>query len=264
MSHSLIGPGDPPPVSVHNDTGSAKVLVVCDHASRAIPQAMNQLGVADWVLDRHVAWDIGAAAAARALADALDAPAILSGYSRLIVDLNRTLDDITAFVQVSDGVAIPANLDLTDDEKRRRVESFYEPYHAAIAARLEAYQARGITPAVISVHSCTPVFDRVVRQWHVGVMWDKDPRIAAPLIERLSGLDSLCVGDNEPYSGRHPHDFTLDHHAEAAGFPHVGIEVRQDLVATEDGARTWGNLLARALKEILGAEDLYRSLGAIR
>ena len=260
MSKSLIGPSDPAPVSVHNEGGTASVLVVCDHASRAIPQGMSQLGVEDWVLDRHVAWDIGAASVARALADALDAPAILAGYSRLVVDPNRAVEDATAFVQVNDGIVVPANLGLSREEKRRRVECFFDPYHAAISTRLRAFRKRGVAPGVIAVHTYVPVLNRVVRQWHVGVMWDKDPRIALPLITRLSSLDGLYVGDNEPYSGRHPHDFTLDHHAEAAGLPYVGIEVRQDLAATEDGARKWGNLLAEALRAILADEDLYRPL----
>lgn len=262
MSESLIGPSDPAPVSEYNEGGTARVLVVCDHASRAIPRAMNQLGVEDWVLDRHVAWDIGAAAVARVLADALDAPAILAGYSRLVVDPNRPIDDATAFAQASDGIVIPANRDLGAEEKRRRTECFFEPYHAAISARLRTFHIQGVTPGVVAVHTYAPVLNLVVRRWHVGVMWDKDPRIAVPLIARLSTLGDLCVGDNEPYSGRHPHDFTLDHHAEAGGLPYVGIEVRQDLVATDDGARKWGSLLADALEAILADEDLYRPLKA--
>jgi predicted N-formylglutamate amidohydrolase len=196
----------------------------------------------------------------RFLADELDAQAVLAGFSRLIVDPNRKLDDPTAFVEVSDGIGIPGNMDLDDEQKALRVQSFFGPYHDAITARLGRFAARGIVPAFISVHTCTPVFARVVRPWHIGVMWDRDPRIAVPLMARLRGMEHICIGDNEPYSGRHPHDFTIDYHAEPAGLPHVGIEVRQDLVSDERGARHWAGILATGLREILAAASLYRRL----
>ena len=256
--YPLIGPGDPPPFMTYNDHGQARVLLVADHATPFFPAAMNQLGLADWVLERHVAWDIGSDELTRCLADELDAPAVLSGFSRLIVDPNRRLDDPTAFVEISDGIAIPGNLDLNDQDKALRVQSFYAPYHNAIAARLTEFLDGGVVPALISVHTCTPVYDRVVRPWHIGIMWDKDPRIPAPLIAHFNAIEEICIGDNEPYSGRHPHDFTIDHHAEPAGLPHVGIEVRQDLVDSAQGARKWAGILADGLRGILAREDLYR------
>jgi len=259
---ALLGPDDSPPFTLHNPRGGARVLVICDHASRAIPRALDQLGLDDWVLDRHVAWDIGAADVARALADRLDAPAVLAGFSRLVVDPNRALDDPSAFVHVSDGIAIPGNLDLTDADKLRRAEACSGPYHAAITAQLDAFEARGISPAVIAVHSCTPVYAEVVRQWHIGVMWDEDPRIAVPLIERLAAHDDLCVGDNEPYSGRDDHDYTLDTHAEGRRLPYVGIEIRQDLLQEPAQAARWADLLAGALAPILAADELYQPLPA--
>lgn len=258
--YPLIGPGDPPPFMTYNDHGNSRVLLAADHASPFFPAGMNQLGLADWVLERHVAWDIGSDKLTRFLADELDAQAVLAGFSRLIVDPNRRLDDPTAFIEVSDGIAIPGNLDLDDEQKALRVQSFFRPYHEAITARLAALGARGVVPAFISVHTCTPVFDRIVRPWHIGVMWDRDPRIAVPLMERLRGMEGVCIGDNEPYSGRHPHDFTIDHHAEPEGLPHVGIEVRQDLVRDEAGARRWAAVLADALRPILARDDLYTTL----
>jgi len=256
-SYPLIEPGDPPPYMTYNDEGSARVLLVADHASPYFPASMNQLGVADWVLERHVTWDIGSDLLTRNLADLIDAPAILAGFSRLIIDPNRKLDDPTAFIEVSDGIAIPGNQDLSEAQKELRVQSFFKPYHDAIAARLKKFQADGTVPALISVHTCTPVFNQVVRRWHIGVMWDKDKRIAFPLMEKLGRMDDICFGDNEPYSGRHSHDFTIDHHAEPAGLPHVGIEVRQDLVGHADGARKWAGILASALRPILEDNSLY-------
>lgn len=258
--YPLIGPGDPPPFMTYNDHGKARVLLVADHASPYFPAAMNQLGLADWVLERHVAWDIGSDKLTRLLADELDAQAVLAGFSRLIIDPNRRLDDPTAILEVSDGIGIPGNLDLDDGQKTLRVQSFFQPYHDAIEERLQRFAARGEVPALISVHTCTPVFDRVVRPWHIGVMWDTDPRIALPLMGRLRAMDGICIGDNEPYSGRHPHDFTVDCHGERTGLPHVGIEVRQDLVRDEAGARQWAVILAAALAPVLADESLYRCL----
>jgi predicted N-formylglutamate amidohydrolase len=249
--YPLIGPDDPPPYSIYNAGGQAPVLLVCDHASKAFPRAMNQLGVADWVLGKHVACDIGAGMVTRFLADRLDAPAVLAGYSRLIVDLNRQTHTDSAFIKVSDGIAIPGNLDLCEDEKAERIASFFTPYHDAISRQLDMFEARGITPAFLAIHTCTPVFNRVVRQMHIGVMWDEDPRIPVPLIRNLGAMEGVCVGDNEPYSGRHPHDFTIDHHAERKGLPYAGVEVRQDLVDEERGAAKWAAVLADALEDVL-------------
>lgn len=260
--YPLIGPGDPPPFMTYNDRGKARVLLVADHASPYFPGAMNQLGLADWVLERHVAWDIGSDKLTRLLADVLDAQAVLAGFSRLIVDPNRRLDDPTSIPEVSDGIGIPGNLDLDEGKKALRLQSFFQPYHHAIKDRLGRFAARGEVPALIAVHTCTPVFDRVVRPWHIGVMWDSDPRIALPLMEGLRRMDGICVGDNEPYSGRHPHDFTVDFHGERAGLPHVGIEVRQDLVRDEAGARQWAAILAAALGPVLADQSLYRRLQA--
>ena len=256
----LIGPGDPPPFMTYNDHGQASVLLVADHASPFFPAGLNQLGLADWVLERHVAWDIGSDKLARFLADELDAQAVLAGFSRLIVDPNRQPTDPSAFPEISDGIAIPGNIDLDERQKALRVQSFFKPYHDRITDRLNGFVANGIVPAMISVHTCTPVFDRVVRPWHVGIMWDKDPRIPVPLIRHYERMDDVCIGDNEPYSGSHPHDFTIDYHAEPAGLPHVGIEVRQDLVQDDDGARKWAAILAEGLQGILADENLYRPL----
>jgi len=256
--YPLIGADDPPPFTVHNEHGTLPLILVCDHASCAFPRGMNQLGVADWVLERHVAWDIGSDEVTRVLSECLDAPAVLAGYSRLIIDLNRKLDDISAFIPVSDGIAIPGNLGIDDSEKELRIQSFFNPYHDAITAMIQGYLDQGIVPALISIHSCTPVFDRIVRPWHVGVLWDKDPRIAVPMIEKLRDMDGVCSGDNEPYSGRHPHDYTIDHHAETLGLPHVGIEVRQDLIQTQAGARKWATVLLDALEGVLSQESLFQ------
>ena len=255
--HPLIGPDDPPPYSIYNAEGTAPILLVCDHASREFPAAMQQLGVADWVLDQHVACDIGAGMVTRHLAKRLNAPAVLAGYSRLIVDLNRKLHDAGAFIKVSDGIAIPGNLDIGDEEKEQRIQSFFNPYHDAISRQLDNFKARGIVPAFLSIHTCTPVFNNVVRHCHIGVMWDGDPRIPVPLLQQLKRRQDLRIGDNEPYTGRHPNDYTIDFHAEATGIPNVGIEVRQDLVNTPEGAARWANVLGDSFEAVLKDTSIY-------
>lgn len=257
--YPLIGPGEPAPVSVLNEQGSADVLLTGDHVSNLIPKTLNQLGLDEAILQQHVAYDIGTRKLLTHLSQHLDAPAIVAGYSRLVVDLNRSLEDPTLCPEVSDGIPIPGNHGLSEEDRTARVHSFYVPYRSAIDAALHGFRIRGITPAFISIHSFTPQMAGFKRPWHIGLMWDKDPRIPVPLIERLRAHpENFNVGDNEPYSGKHPADYTIDHHAEAAGLPHVSIEIRQDLVNTEDGAERWATVLHEALRDILADPGLYQ------
>jgi predicted N-formylglutamate amidohydrolase len=183
---------------------------------------------------------------------------VLAGYSRLVVDCNRRLEDPSCFVAVGDGQRVPGNEQLTEADRRARASACHEPYHKAIAARLQAFRRAAVIPALIAVHSFTPVLGREARPWNVGVLWDHDPRIALPLLARLRGERGLIVGDNQPYSGRHPSDYTVDHHAESAGLPHVCLEVRQDELLTPAGIARWAELIGRALADILADESLYQ------
>jgi predicted N-formylglutamate amidohydrolase len=253
----LLGPDDPAPFELHRPDARAPVVVACDHASRAFPAALGRLGLPREATWRHIAFDIGAGELARALADRLDALAVLAGYSRLVIDCNRRLDDPTAIVAVSDGQRIPGNEHLSAEERDARAEACYWPYHAALDAALGARTAGARVPVLLAVHSFTPVYAARARPWQVGVLWDRDPRIAGPLIARLAAEKGLVVGDNEPYSGRHPADYTIDRHAEAAGLPHVCLEVRQDELLTPTGVARWAERLAAALGPILADPGLY-------
>jgi predicted N-formylglutamate amidohydrolase len=262
--NNLISPDEPAAVSLLNEHGQAKVLLVGDHVSNLIPQSLQQLGLEDWVLHEHVAYDIGSRKLLTHLVDHLDAPAVMAGYSRLVVDLNRSLEDPTVIPEVSDNIPIPGNQNLSREDRARRVHSFYTPYRAAIDHALHGFRERGIVPAFISIHSFTPQMAGFERPWHIGLLWDKDPRIPVPLLQRLRAQPAgINVGDNEPYSGKHPADYTIDHHAEAAGLPHVSIEVRQDLVNTEAGAEKWATILAEALDDILADPGLYKVWDAL-
>jgi predicted N-formylglutamate amidohydrolase len=254
----LLAAEDPPPVEACHGEGRAPVLLTCDHARFAIPRRLEGLGLPPGAVRQHIGWDIGAAAVTRRLALALDAPALLSGYSRLVVDCNRDPGDPTSIPEVSDGIAVPGNRDLSAPSRALRVEACFRPYHAAIAARLGAFLATGRVPALISIHSFTPVMNGVARPWHVGILWDKDPRLPVPLLRALAADPALVVGDNQPYSAREPAGYTVRHHAVAHGLPHVAVELRQDLVATEAGAEAWAARLAAALAPILADPGLYR------
>ena len=256
---SLLEPGDPPPFEILHPERKTPLLLVCDHASRAVPRALGQLGLADSDLMRHIGWDIGAAAVTRRLGELLDARAVLAGYSRLVIDCNRGLGDATSIPAVSDGVVVPGNVGLTPAARVARVNACFRPYHDAIAAQLDDFAARGVVPALFSVHSFTPIMNGKERPWHVGVLWDRDPRMPVPLIAELAAADPRrIVGDNEPYSAREPASYTIRTHAEATGLPHASIEIRQDLIDTPDGVSYWADAMAAALRPILARPELYR------
>ena len=247
----MIGRDDPAPFVVLEEHGTAPALVVCDHASRSIPRALGRLGLPELPSWQHIAWDIGAGELARGLAHALDAPAVIAGYSRLVVDCNRSPDDPECFRTESDGWAIPGNQGLTDYQKRVRLGSFFDPYHECIAAMTGGFRARGVVPLLIAVHSFVPRLGAQERPWHVGVLWDQDEPNARRLMSGLAEDPGLVVGDNQPYSGKHPANYTIDHHARAHGLPHVCIEVRHDQLDSPAGVERWVRRLARIIAQIL-------------
>jgi len=255
----LIGADDPPPYETLNPDGTASLLLICDHASRAFPVAIGPLGLEESHLERHIAWDIGAADVTRRLAAKLDAMAILAGYSRLLIDVNRQPGDPGSIPDISDGTVIPGNIGLTETEASGRLESFFWPYHHAITNGLAHLWRRGPAPALFSIHSFTPTLAGEERYWHIGTLWNRDPRLPVPLLEKLRTAEggALHVGDNEPYSGRDL-AYTIDLHGAAAGFANCAVEIRQDQIETAAGAERWATILADAFRDILKIEDLHR------
>lgn len=257
----LLAPDEPAPydifneTAIFNETGGAPVVFLCDHATRFVPRSLCGLGLSEADLVRHIAWDIGIAEVTRALATRLDAPAVFSHFSRLVIDPNRSLDDPTLIPQLSDGVIVPGNRTLSQAGRQARIAGFYVPYHGAIAHLLDRLIAAGREPAVISMHSFTPTMKGLERPWRIGILWNRDPRVPEPLIAALRA-QGLSVGDNEPYSGRDGHGYTLQTHAEPRGLPNALIEVRQDLIDTHQGAAAWAERLGGVLGGVLAAPDM--------
>jgi predicted N-formylglutamate amidohydrolase len=249
----LLQAAEPAPVAVIPAGGPlTRAVLCCDHASRRIPRALGDLGLGAADLERHIAWDIGAAALTEQLARLLAAPACLAAYSRLVIDCNRHPDDPTLIPVSSDGTPVGGNAGLTPGARRQRLEALFEPYHAAVAAALTA-AGSGAVPVLIAIHSFTPILAGQRRPWDVGVLWDTDARLAAPLLAALRAVPGICVGDNQPYSGRAPTGYTTGWHGGRRGLPHVAIEVRQDLLATDEGVGRWARLLTAVLAPILRA-----------
>jgi predicted N-formylglutamate amidohydrolase len=235
----------------------AGVLLICDHASNALPPGYGSLGLGEEAFRRHIAFDIGAAGVTRALARKLGAPAVLSTFSRLLIDPNRGADDPTLVMRLSDGALIPGNARIDQAEIDKRRETFWRPYRNAVARELDAMLATGVTPAIVSIHSFTPVWKGVPRPWHVSLLWDLDARLARPLIDALGAGRDLVVGDNEPYDGALEGDTMYDL-GTRRGLPHALVEIRQDLIVDEEGQEAWAARLADALGPILAEPDLHR------
>jgi predicted N-formylglutamate amidohydrolase len=260
MPAMLLAAGDPPPFELCHPDSPVHGLLICDHASAAMPAALGDLGLDEGQRNLHIAWDIGAADVTRRLSRRLGMAAILSGYSRLVIDCNRQLDDPTSIPQESDGVEVSGNRGLSTQQRTERAKACFWPYQRAIESWLSGRRARGQIPIIISMHSFTPVMDGFERPWHIGILANRDRRIAEPLIHALRRDPAIFVGDNEPYDGRHGRGYGMMVHGEELGLPFALIEMRQDLIDTHHGAEAWANRLAPIMAEIF-ADDALRTSG---
>ncbi|MBV9860607.1 MAG: N-formylglutamate amidohydrolase [Alphaproteobacteria bacterium] len=240
----LLTPDEPAPERVLRPDARSDFLLTADHAGRAIPRRLGSLGVPPTDLTRHIAWDIGIAAVTQVLSGRLDAAAILQSYSRLVIDCNRRPGVPTSIPEISDGTPIPGNCHLSAAEIAGRQREIFDPYHAAIAAQLEARVRAGRRTVLVSMHSFTPVFGGVPRGMHIGILYNRDRRLAGILLDLLRQEPGLAVGDNRPYSMSDETDYTVPVHAEPRGLPHVEIELRQDLITEAAGQQQWAERLA--------------------
>ncbi|GBU18770.1 MULTISPECIES: N-formylglutamate amidohydrolase [Methylobacterium] len=244
--------GHPPhPVETIAGDPACGLLILCDHASNHVPEDLGRLGVPEAQFARHIAYDIGAAGVTRRLAALTGAPAVLTRFSRLIIDPNRGRDDPTLVMRLSDGALVPGNARIDEAGKAERIARFYDPFDRAIDGAVAAAQAAGTPPAILTMHSFTPFWKGIARPWQVGILYDRDDRLSVPLIAGLEADPArLTVGDNEPYGGGLPGD-TIDRHATARGLPNALVEIRQDLIEDEAGQAEWAERFARLLRPLM-------------
>lgn len=252
---------DEPPVVDLQDGGQghgkdSPFVFLCEHASNRLPKALGDLGLPAEALERHIAWDPGAAPMTLGLAGKLHGPAILQSYSRLVIDCNRepTLPD--AITTLSEATVIPGNEHLDAAARQQRIDTIWTPFHAAIDSLVEARIAAKKPTVIVTLHSFTPVYRGVSRPWHVGIISSGDRRFAEPMLQALRRDPTLVVGDDEPYSARDNVDYTIRRHGYERGLPHVMIEVRNDLVRSASDVSAWVDRLASALVESAGAIGL--------
>jgi predicted N-formylglutamate amidohydrolase len=248
---SLLNDGEPSPFTVDNETGTSPLLIVADHAGKYLPRRLGQLGLSNAECRRHIAWDIGIGAVCSLVGTALDAVVIRQNYSRLVIDCNRTPGSETSIAGLSELTRVPGNIGLSESHKVDRVREIFQPYHDRITTELDRRREAGRPTALISMHSFTPVFKTVARLWHVGVLYNRDPRFAHALMELLHREEGLVIGDNEPYDVTDASDYTIPVHGEQRKLHHVAIEIRQDLITDEAGQRMWTALFVRLLPKAL-------------
>lgn len=245
----LLSADEPGPFQVLNPLAEIPVLLICDHASCRFPKSLGDMGLDPVARRCHLAVDIGAGPLTEQLAKGLGVTAVLAQYSRLVMDCNRQLMDPSAFLQFGDGILVPGNRTLHQSDKDLRANTLYWPYHEAIDQQVKRLESLGAPPAFIAVHSFTPVMNGEARPWEMGVLWDADTRLRDIFLEDFTAAGYL-VGDNEPYSGKAPQDFTIDHHAEAANLPHIGLEIRQDLIDDDEGVQKIAAIMHKIIESI--------------
>lgn len=249
----LLDLDEPPPYGVLNPDGASDVLLLCEHALPRIPRRLAHLGLPKSERMRHIGWDIGALALARDLSARLDAALFHTGYSRLVVDCNRPLDNPSLMPEISETTAIPGNHGLAAADRVERLETLFHPFQSAVSRRLDLRTAAGKLTFVVGVHSYTPVYKGVSRPWHAGILYAGATKFAGRLMQALAQETGLVIGDNEPYRIDHD-DYTVPVHGDARGLPALLIEVRHDLIASAEGVTEWGERLERCLRQSVDAQ----------
>ena len=242
-------------VEIINAAGSSSAVLVCDHASNRVPQRLSMLGLDEDQLADHIGWDPGAADVARHLSADLDAPLVLSGYSRLVIDCNRPLCSAESIPEQSAGVTIPGNQRLSSEERAIRINALFRPYHGTIGRLLDARSQR--PTLLLNIHSFTPILNGSSRPWHIGVSYGHNRELAVLMRVALAHSGDFTVGDNEPYPVEDEIDYTIPTHGEGRGLPSVMIEIRQDMILTSANAAAWAARLAEAYR-LIEAEALRK------
>jgi predicted N-formylglutamate amidohydrolase len=243
----LLAPDEPAAFSVARENAQSPFVLICDHAGKRIPRTLGDLGVPAGERERHIAWDIGAAAVASRLSEYLDAFFIQQTYSRLVIDCNRPLDVAGSIVTRSELTDVPGNVGIDDASRLLRAREIFHPYHDRIVRELNRRFEATLPAILVSVHSFTPVYLGKSRPWHIGMLYGRDPRIAKILLERIRAEGEWNVGDNEPYAVTPITDYAIPVHGEGRSLPNIGLEIRQDLIGDEAGQSAWAERIARWL-----------------
>jgi predicted N-formylglutamate amidohydrolase len=250
----LLGPDELHPAEFFNSDGTSPYVLICEHASNRLPRSLGNLGLSAEDMNRHIAWDIGAAGTARILAKLLNAPLILQRYSRLAYDCNRPPEAESAMPELSEVYAIPGNKKLGPTQKLARINGLYRPFMDAIAAFLDERAARGQHTILVSVHSFTPVYKGKPRSLDLGLLFHQDAWLANFMLKAFPGEKARL---NEPYGPKDGVMHLMDFHAAPRGLKHVMIEIRNDLIAQHAGQNAWANHLTVPMAQaatILGGQ----------
>ncbi|MGP9819156.1 N-formylglutamate amidohydrolase [Salinarimonas sp. NSM] len=248
-------------VEITGTAGAAPLVLVCEHASRAIPPELDDLGLDDEARSAHVAWDIGAAVLARRLSERLDAPLVSGGLSRLVYDCNRPLSAPDCIPARSERYDVPGNRDLDEAARRLRFERVHEPFHATLADVCRTQERRcGRTIDLVTVHSFTPVYLGVPRAVEIGFLHHEDAALASAAVAAERARGAYRAALDEPYSAADGVTYTLARHGEGEGRRALMIEVRNDLIATDAASARMGDHLARTLARALA--DAPQAAGA--
>ena len=250
---SLLSPDEPPAVEIVNADGSSSAVLLCDHASNRVPERLGNLGLEPVQLADHIGWDPGAADVARRLSARLNAPLVLSGYSRLVIDCNRPLCCAESIPEQSAGVPVPGNRGLSPKQRESRINALFRPYHSAIDRLLDSRARR--PSLLLSIHSFTPVLNGHSRPWQIGVSHWRHGEFAALMLGALARRGDVIVGNNEPYPIEDEFDYTIPMHGEGRGLPSAMIEIRQDGIQAAGDAAAWAERLADAYR-LIEAEAL--------
>lgn len=256
--NTLLAADDPLPCEQINPDGKSPFVLVCEHAGRAIPRALGRLGIDPGSMDQHIAYDIGAAEVARALAQQLDAPLVLQPYSRLVIDCNRPASSPACIPECSDGVLIPGNVDLSTAARRARIDAIHTPFHQAITHLLDARASDRKGTLLVSIHSFTPRLATSLseRPWHLGLLYNRDPSLSKLIFAAFESLKSGHLAEyNVPYHVDDDDDFTIPVHGERRGLRHALVEVRNDQIVTEAGQEYWAGVLGEALEKVTAAQE---------
>jgi predicted N-formylglutamate amidohydrolase len=255
---SLLEPDEPHPVHVERADSPSPFVLACDHAGRRVPRALGDLGLAPEHFERHIAYDIGIEPVAGRLAAAFDAPLVAQRYSRLVIDCNRPTHVPSSIPTISEATPIPGNEGIAPDEREARIEALFRPYHATLEGILEARARQRIPTILIAMHSFTPVYNGTSRPWRLGLLYDRDARLAGSMLRILNDDAAPYIGDKLPYAVSEETDYTLPVHGERRGLLHAGLEIRQDQIGEPAGQAAWATWLELLFARVLERFPDYR------